>query len=410
MNKPLLISVLLTFAFPVLGFWPALFIIVLACVLLRSKDVLVLAFYISFFNMASADAAPFFGGLCGSLLAVSIYLIKIRYKIRVSSENKYLLIFGFAFITVLVSSFLFVSNGSGFEKTAVKSLIQQMVFVFIFIVLSDLNIKHKIYLSENIEKYFIRFLFFYYGVFFIVNYFSNDLSRFGGALGAQSLAFILTLIVCHYSFVERNISKSLVVFLFTIPTQSRTFLAIQILIICIIFVTKEKKVLNKILYSLSGFAAILLALIVMPLISKRLNYYDAEFFGSLLGRVGNYEQSIEMILNSPIFGNGVGSIVKVLEGWVVEFYEYYLASGDTTIMHNEYLRILTETGFFGMVIFLLFILSILKSYKGAPVAFMIVFLVGSLLENTIALYSGPIVAMAIIISSATLVKVNKSFD
>lgn len=398
MNRVLLASICIALSFVVGGFWPTFLLIFVFSLLLKSREILVFAIYLSFFNMVSAESAPFWGGLGGALFAIFIYMAKGMWARTLPTIKLDVLFFGVAYVAILVISYLTDSKGSEFERTAIKSLTQQSIAVFLLIFFFGLSEIHKRYVRENLSSHIFTFIIIYTVFFFSVDLAIASERRFGGALGAQAFAFILTVFMCHLSFTEKNFYKCVTILAITVITGSRTYLAIQIVLILILLFQTQKNLYKRTIYSSIGIACIVAAIASAPLVSKRLDYYDKDFAGSLFGRVSNYEKSIEMILSNPMTGNGVGSMVRVLEDWIPEFYQYYLEHGDTTIMHNEFLRILTEVGAVGFLCFGIFLYLITGGRNRNTGPYLIVFLTGSLLENTLALYSGPFVAFAILIS------------
>jgi O-antigen ligase len=140
----------------------------------------------------------------------------------------------------------------------------------------------------------------------------------------------------------------------------------------------------------------------LPYTDSRFNYTSDQFLGSFWGRFHNYTEGLKLIEQHPITGNGMGAMLKVLENWVnQEGRIYYQENGDTTIMHNEYIRILIEIGILGLLVALYGILKVWKKYKTSQTRYTIfIFLIASLLENTLTMYTTGTLFFILLVSFA----------
>lgn len=80
---------------------------------------------------------------------------------------------------------------------------------------------------------------------------------------------------------------------------------------------------------------------------------DVRFSGTAHGRTEGLVSNLEVVLNRPIFGHGLGTSVEA----------NFHATGLAKPAHNLYLEILQETGIIGLVIFLVFMKSIIVNFK-----------------------------------------------
>jgi O-antigen ligase len=182
-------------------------------------------------------------------------------------------------------------------------------------------------------------------------------------------------------------------------TGSRTYAGIAALVVFVPILTRKTTYSTRIL-GFVGLASIVAAFIaVLPFLSERF-VMDERFYGTLLGRLVNYQYAIEFIRGAPILGNGMGSMLRVLENWVPEYFDYYRVSGDTTIMHNEYLRILMETGAIGGVLAALCLRQALRVRSPQVRTLVLIFLAGSLTENTLANFSTGMLTLFLLASSS----------
>jgi hypothetical protein len=97
----------------------------------------------------------------------------------------------------------------------------------------------------------------------------------------------------------------------------------------------------------------------------------------------------------------MGSILLVLQNWIPEFFEYYRASGDTSIVHNEYLRVLMETGFVGGVLVANYVYRAMRVRSTEVKTLVLIVLAASLTENPLGAYSTAMLALMLIASSAS---------
>jgi O-antigen ligase len=365
--------------------WQVNILLFVSILLLVGKEYLfaVLA-GLTFYNVMYLDAIPFWASLVSSYGALGIIILRVRVlktKVPVSFILAILLI-------VLISfSFLFKTVGAYYFLTGVKSSIQ---LIFLILVVTAILMIPNRYLhpsKEVFDRYLVPFILSYL-ITGLIFFDFND--RFGAGSGAQCLALQLALLLCYCSSRTTPTRRNFQFFLL-IPilfTGSRTYLILACLILAYDYFMRSPLRLKFII--LANVAVIfILALIILPYTDSRFDYTSPEFAGSLWGRFRNYYLGIDLIKQHPITGNGMGSMLRVLEGWVnTEGTRYYQEKGDTTIMHNEYLRILIELGFLGLGIILLGILRIWKRLKDEGAKLMIVlFMAASLLENTLTLYT-----------------------
>lgn len=395
MSKSLVLGMILTVAFATVGIYGAITVSLFGLLILSGKNLLVFSLYSAFFNFAQLDGAPFFAGLLGAPLALLIYMVKHPADFHVDFRGNVVFVLSLALSMVLVSNFMFFSWGKEFEQTAIKSLVQQLFFIYYVVFFCSLK-PEAIRLKDSKAFKDIPVFVLFYGFVFGVQYLFNDDQRFGAALGPQGLALILTLLAFYFSH-QRNFKVSFFIAALTVLTLSRTYILMQLFFLVTLYIYSERRKYRKVIYACLGSLLAAAVVAVVPLLSPRLNYYEKDFFGTLLGRMKGYESAVEMIQINPVFGSGVGSILLTLRSWSAEGYYYYRSSGDTTIVHNEYLRILVEAGVVGLALYSLIFISMYRRASTISSMTIIMFLVASLVENTLSLYSGPVIAFLMLV-------------
>jgi O-antigen ligase len=283
--------------------------------------------------------------------------------------------------------------------TGIKSSLQ---LIFVLLTIQIVTIIPERYIMSS-KLFFEKNIFLFLVSYTIVSYlFSDSQDRFEGGTGAQGLALqlsLLTAYLCGSLLFKRALQFFIVFILFL--TGSRTYLILAALVLAYDYLKKSSLRLKVIV--LSNIVAICILLIaLLPYTDSRFNYTSDQFLGSFWGRFHNYREGIKLIEQQPITGNGMGSMLKVLETWVnQEGRAYYQKNGDTTIMHNEYMRIMVEIGILGILITLYGVIKVWKKYKTNQVRYMMfIFLIASLLENTLTMYTTGTLFFILLISFA----------
>lgn len=379
----------------------AVYVLVIALV---NKNFLLLNYIsLSFFNVMGLSQIPVWGSLVPTFVCTSIILYRNFDK---NIKDFYLIFFLLTAVIYLSVNFFTLSLHSSFIKTAIKSTLQLISILYLMIVLLLISDEVKQQNAKFFQKYFFYFVIFYI-LFGVVKYVVQNDSRLSGGVGAQTLAYLLV-IVSIPLWNQKNYKTIILILAAVFLTGSRTFTFILLPFLGYKFLRESHRVELKILALISLSIMFVLAIFLLPSLGSRYDYTNTEYFlGSFLGRFHNYENAFFYIQEHLIFGNGMGSMLKVLEDWIFEFYMIYQERGDTTIMHNEYLRILMESGIIGISFFFIISLKILKTLKKDDKIVYFVFLIGCMTENLLTTFSTGIICLALNITFLSQMKTEK---
>ena len=91
---------------------------------------------------------------------------------------------------------------------------------------------------------------------------------------------------------------------------------------------------------------------------RYLSLIDSEVVGAdtVKGRIDGLFSAFNTISNNPLFGNGLGTSAEA---------NHNLIGGRAILTHNLYLEVIQETGIIGIILFMMFIIAMLKSLKTA---------------------------------------------
>lgn len=373
-------------------------IYILSILIINKKYVLTFILFSSFFNLMNLKNTPSWLGLIptfGMLLLLWLRgIISLSDLVKKRQKGISLVIF-LGILLFMWISFYSISMNSFFVKTGLKSSIQLSFIVLIAYIFSKLQNKWLIYNIEILKNYGIYFLIFY--IFFACFTFDED-KRMQGFVGAQGLALTLCLLSTLFISDKKYVLLFLILILLT---GSRTYIGayLFIYIINIIFY-QTKKTAN--IFNLISLTIILtISLQIVSSASKysnRLNTKSEDFSGSFYGRFRNYSEGIKLIEENPIVGNGMGSMLIALKkGYYEIAFPIYLQRGDTSIIHNEYIRIAIEMGLIGLFIFLSLLWGGFKYSSSFISKSAIIYLsIGSITENVFTNYSSGMIVFMII--------------
>ncbi len=212
----------------------------------------------------------------------------------------------------------------------------------------------------------------------------NEFSRVGGVYSKSNLAILLAItipFIFSYSFLSRDNKKNsrlyiLILFLLLSTlaiTRHRMHVAATILgLFILLFTGVRKRVLN---LSRIKFWGIVIFSLLFIFFFFTLNVENVEgllFRETYVNRIISYYVAIMNFINSGGIGVGINNFLAsptTLE--MLGPNSWFLLGGKT--VHNDYLRILSELGLIGLIIFLLFIYSIFKQKSSNQVAFPITY-------------------------------------
>jgi hypothetical protein len=385
-----------------LDFWGgAILVYVVSLSLLKKEYLLVFFAAASFFNIMLLSEPPSILSLITTFGGLSIIVYRIYY-FNMKKWREILFLLGcmlFIFI-----SFSFSSSGEYYFRTGIKSSLQLVFSMTLITVLlsidEDLIVKTKSNLVRHFDKFLVPYLLF--GLFL-----NGD--RYGGFVGPQAISWML---VTYLLFRKGslNIKLTLFYFVFLVLSGSRTYLFLVFAIYIVdYFISIPYK--HKLRALLIVPMVLLIFILVMPFMGERFDFTSDEFLGSFFGRFHNYIEAWEFIKLKPIFGWGMGSMIKTLETWVFkEGFEIYKVTGDTTIMHNEYLRILMEMGIVGLGLFLVILNNTWKTLKRLKYRYvLIVFMISCLLENNLTLFSTGTLFLILVVAFSRVGEDTKSY-
>ncbi len=138
-------------------------------------------------------------------------------------------------------------------------------------------------------------------------------------------------------------------------TGSRSGLLCLIFVLIIIVFLSKNKIRNLITASMIALpiAIVFFGTIGSDIQTRYLSLIDSSVAGAgtAQGRIDGLIRGIGSISNNPIFGNGLGTSKET---------NFNIVGGRAQITHDLYLEIFQETGLIGFILFVLFIIAILK--------------------------------------------------
>lgn len=338
---------------------------------------------LTFFNVMLLEQIPFWASLITSFGGLTIILARFS---AIKRSFPRLLLIPMLLIVIFILSFLFRSLGEYYFLTGMKSSLQLIFLLSVIIVFTLLPERTIAYSKTHFDKNIPAFIIIYLITAAIFHDYSD---RFGAATGAQCLALQMSLLLCYCcTDSDDNRVFQFLLLLAVFLTGSRTYFIIASMILVYDYFRRSSLKI-KLIVLINTFILACVVLFLLPLTNSRFDYTSGTFWGTLMGRVQYYQNGFGLFLKHPFFGNGMGSMLIVLETWSHRpGYELYKSRGDTTIVHNEYLRILIETGILGFSLIIYGITRLWQKIKTAAARYMLlVFLLGSLVENTLSLYT-----------------------
>jgi hypothetical protein len=341
-----------------------------------------------------------------SLLATYYYGAVVATRLRVldrpleqiARESR----FELAGLAMIVVSFVFVSRGHYFMATAIKSTLQLGFLLLLSILVRQIE-RHTF---QDLRRQLLALLPIHLVVYLVASIVVWRLStpgdRFGGMLGAQLCGFSLTLVFALFWFAKDK-TFAYVALVGVALTGSRTYVGIAAVVIFAPLFATRAKLGTKIAAGIGLVVLMLVGWELLPYLSERF-VMNEDFYGTFLGRFLNYENAVDHIHAHPVFGEGMGSMLQVLEDWIPEYFEYYVQSGDTTIVHDEYLRIGMELGFVGLGLAITYLVRAFRGASSEARTMIAVFAIGSLTENTLSLYSTAMLSLLLLVWGARSVQ------
>ena len=354
-------------------------------ILFSIKKEYVITAYVAFtfYNIMLTKDAPFWTSLISSFGGLAITFFRIGILKRRFTPLLFIpisLILGFVF------SFLFFSMTEYYYLTGLKSLLQLVFLLAVIIIFTLIPERHLIASKKTFDKMMPSYII-SYALLAIILYDFND--RFGAGSGPQCLALQMAFLLCYLCDEKQsNRFFQFILLVIIFFTGSRTYFILAGMILAYDYF-RNSPLKIKIIVLVNAFIIASLILFLLPLTNSRFDYTSSTFWGTLFGRLKFYQYGFDLFWEHPITGNGMGSMLKILEEWVYHGgLKHYRERGDTTIVHNEYLRILIETGLVGLSFVLYGVACVWKKMKEIQGRYIILlFLLGSMVENTLTLYT-----------------------
>lgn len=229
-------------------------------------------------------------------------------------------------------------------------------YMWVFLVCQSLRILEPLYLNVSDG---------YWGSATFVQD-EEMMDRLSGApsdtINPNGLAFVIVSVIpfMHYLTLSAGWRYKLIyflllpVFIYTLVlTSSRSgILGLGAILVGILLKSQRKFLL----IAMAGIGALIVVANLSDLQKERylsIGRDDVRFSGTAHGRTEGMISNLEVVMNRPIFGHGLGTSVEA----------NYHAMGSAKPAHNLYLEILQETGIIGLVIFLFFMKSIIVNFR-----------------------------------------------
>ena len=210
-------------------FYAALPVVLTLGLLLSPLGIVKAILCLGFFNMASMDNSPFWGGMSGCFLLMMFLVFKQPLCFRLFLGSRLFFVF-IAALSILALNFLILGLGALHEKTALKSIVQQVIFIFGLCFFAFYMCRDSERVELFLKSRFPVFLAVYVAFFGLCFAIFGDGGRFGAGLGAQALAMNASLLFAYYVF-DGSKKLALSMFLIVVMTGSRTYIAIDVLVV-----------------------------------------------------------------------------------------------------------------------------------------------------------------------------------
>jgi len=303
------------------------------------------------------------GNAVAFLLITIIWLNFLLTKKRLVF-NKFLLIY-LLFIAICATS-VFYALDQGIVITKVKTLI--LIFLTMLSLVNYINTFDKL---RNVVIYFV-YSGFIASIYIIINSDFYQITRFGSELGnvnAMGMIIGISAVFCLYLILTEKKYLYLPFLLIMIPTilltgSRKALLFICMSVIIILFLRNRNSIKNKIKFI---FATIIIVMISYFLVFNVPLFY--EIIGARMENIVSFvsgepvnERSLgtrfymtkvgfEMFMDRPLTGYGIDNY-RVLYGMLPE--------GIETYAHNNYIELMVGTGIFGVLIYYLTHIIVLK--------------------------------------------------
>lgn len=333
-------------------------------------------FMISFF-LRLPTRFPVLGVVRFDLLLVGLIFLTLLFQGRTKrekdlSDTPKLLI---TLIIYILISFPFVRWPGSVLNVGIPNFIKAVIFYYYTFAMIDSERRLKLFIWIFVACQSFRILEPLY--LNQVNGYWGDQTHVGGGemmarlagapvdiINSNGLAFVIASVVpfYHYLCLSSSLKMKILYFILLplfiyalILTASRTgLLALGIVLLGIIYKSRRKVLLA----ALVGISAVFLFSSLNELQKERylsITRDDTRFSGSAIGRKEGVFDSFEAALERPVLGHGLGTSREAQANIL----------GTDQIAHNLYAEVMIELGIIGLVIYLLFVKSIIVNFRTA---------------------------------------------
>jgi len=256
-------------------------------------------------------------------------------------------------------------------RFGIPNFIKAVIFYYYTVSLIDTEKKLKLFILiflscqtfRILEPLYLHITTGYWGSFAsMANW--EFMNRLAGAphdiINPNGLAFVIVTVIPFYHYLSFVSLTNKLIYLSTIPvfiyalilTGSRSGFIALLIILFGILIKSQKKIL---LIGIMGLAAIIVFANLTPVQKDRYaSIFDKSSanYGTAHGRTEGVTNSFKVALRKPIVGHGLGTSLEA----------NYHVIGYAQRAHNLYAEVMQELGTIGLLIFVLFIKSIIFNF------------------------------------------------
>lgn len=326
-------------------------------------NLIIFVYILSLYLFANIQETSTISNTIALFLAAVIWINFLLSKKKLV-VNKFLIIYLLFIALCIISAFFALDQGTAIAK------IKVLVFIF-FIMISLLNYIDTFDKLKKIITYFI-----YSGIivsiYILINSDFYQITRYGDKLGnVNEIGMIIGISAtfCFSFFLEKRkygyLMFLLIMIITILLTGSRKSLFFILMNFIIILYLKNRNSLFKKLkfFSVAGLVLFIILYVVfsVPMLYQIIGYRIENLFyfisGSKVNENSVYERlymikvGIDMFKNRPLFGYGIDNY---------RFYFNMTPGGRNTYSHNNIIELMVGTGIFGVLIYYLTHVSVLK--------------------------------------------------
>jgi len=340
--------------------------------------ILYLIFNISFFLHLPARV-PFLGVIRFDLLLIAIVFLTLlvtkKNRTNEKGVNNSTSIILIILICYIIISIPFVEwPGSVLKKNSLN-FIKVIIFYYYTILLIDTERKLKAYMAiflicqslRVFEPLYLHITEGYWGDKASMMAGEEFMSRLAGApsdvINPNGLAFVIVSIIPFFYYVGSISLRNGIIYFLPLPafiyalilTASRSGFLALIVILSGIAIKSQRKVIVIGIIVIGGLIAF--ASLTADQRDRYVSVYDenTKNYGTSQGRTQGIIEDLKIALNKPLVGHGLGTSPEAR----------FHSIGSSLLSHNLYTEIMLELGLIGLIIFLLFMRSIVVNFYAA---------------------------------------------